>query len=272
LRSFFQKATPRRAAGGKLYKTGDLGRWLADGSIEFLGRIDQQVKIRGFRIELGEIENRLLGIPGVDEAVVLAKEYHEGDKCLCAYIVAHREAPLERSPASPDYSFDAASLREHLSRTLPGYMIPTFFIPIEKMPLNRNGKIDRGALPEPGGDHIESGVEYVPPGSRMEEIIVEALQEVLAIPRVGIDDNFFDIGGNSLNVTRVTGKLKEELGINIPLVTMFRYTTVRKLAGYLSREDRQEAVIGETVDRKNKIDEAKKRKLKKIGKGIRRKI
>jgi amino acid adenylation domain-containing protein len=237
-----------------LYKTGDLCRWQPGPHIEFLGRIDQQVKLRGFRIELGEIENRILEHEDVKEAVVIDRQPDAGDKYLCAYVV----------PVNNSIEIKSAELREFLGHTLPGYMIPAFFIPIAKIPLNPNGKTDRKALPDPAGIVLQSDVDYVPPETPVQESIVRIWQEVLGLPRVGIHDNFFDIGGNSLNVVRAGMKMKEELGITIPLVTMFRYTTISKLAAHLSKEDPEDTIIREAVDRDDKIDEGKKRRLQKI--------
>jgi len=238
----------------RLYRTGDLTRWLPDGNIEYLGRIDHQVKIRGFRIELEEIEKRLLEHENVKETVVTAGQVKGGDAYLCAYIVAK----------DAEQRVVSSELRHYLSQTLPVYMIPAFFIPIEQIPLNPNGKIDRKCLPEPGDGTLRPAAGYMPPENRVEETIVRIWQEILSLPRIGIHDNFFDIGGNSLNVIRVGRKLKRELGITVPVVDMFRYTTVSKLAAHLGRTGSQEAAIQEGVDREDKIDEGKKRRLQKI--------
>ena len=142
-----------------MYRTGDLARWLPDGNIEFIGRIDHQVKIRGFRIELGEIESQLLKHEEIKEAVVIDREDKDGNKYLCAYVVSNKEMTV-------------IELREHLSKELPDYMVPAYFMQLEKIPLTPNGKIDRKALPEPDGD-INTGVEYVAPRNEIEEKIVK---------------------------------------------------------------------------------------------------
>jgi acyl-CoA synthetase (AMP-forming)/AMP-acid ligase II/acyl carrier protein len=283
---------------GLLYKTGDLARWLPDGNIEFLGRKDSQVKIRGFRIEPGEIENRLLEHERVKEAIVIDFSTSEGEKYLCAYIVAKstesetgHSGPIHQTLRTvetqnlasqpeeiPSPGFRGAAprmavgrgglspsdLRRFLAHNLPNYMIPSHFIFIDNIPLNPNGKVDRNALPDPGSAGLYPEENFVAPRNQLEESITRIWQEVLGLSRVGINDNFFDIGGNSLNVIRVGAKMKQELGISIPLVTMFRYTTVSGLVNYLSSQDRDEPIIRETVDREDRVYEGKKRRLQKI--------
>jgi len=217
-----------------LYRTGDLARWLPDGNLEFLGRIDHQVKIRGFRIELGEIENRLTRHPAIKKAVVTARETTRGnreDKYLCAYIV------LESGGGSPP-TLPPAELREFLSRELPDHMIPSYFVPIDKIPLTPNGKIDGKALPEPA---VEPGTDYIAPGDAVEEKLAEIWGEVLfggnpsqgAAGIVGIDDNFFRLGGHSLTATVLTSRIHKELNVIIPLAELFKTPTVRGLSGYI---------------------------------------
>ncbi|WP_036723329.1 amino acid adenylation domain-containing protein, partial [Paenibacillus forsythiae] len=157
--------------GERMYRTGDLARWLPDGNIEYMGRIDHQVKIRGYRIELGEIEAQLLKGESVREAIVIAHEVEEGDRALCAYFVADRE-------------LTGSELRGALSQSLPGYMIPAYFVQLERMPLTPNGKIDRKALPAPEG-HLQSGTEYVAARTSVEEALVRIWQQVLGLPQVG---------------------------------------------------------------------------------------
>jgi amino acid adenylation domain-containing protein/thioester reductase-like protein len=181
------------APGERLYKTGDLARWLPDGNIEFLGRIDHQVKIRGFRIELGEIESALLSCPAVKETLVTAREDANGNKSLCAYVVSEGD-------------FSIPELRERLLKSLPEYMVPAYFVRLDKMPLNRNGKIDRKALPEPSGDSMIKK-EYAPARNETDEALCKIWTDVLGIEKIGIEDNFFDLGGNSLLIIRVLGAL-----------------------------------------------------------------
>jgi acyl carrier protein len=234
------------------YKTGDLARRLADGNIEFLGRLDHQVKIRGFRIEPGEIERRLEAHETIKEAVVIDREKESGERYLCAYFVPAGGA-VE--------TFDIESLREYLARVFPDYMIPAFFAALEKIPLNPNGKLDRNALPDPGSTGLLSGSDPVLPRTAMEKVIGEIWREVLGIEKVGIDDKFFSVGGNSLNLIRMNARLNQELGIEIPGVVIFQYPTIRMLVQYLNREEK----TGE-IDRKAKVEEGKNRRLQKIQK------
>ena len=201
----------------RLYKTGDLGRWLADGSIEFLGRIDHQVKIRGFRIELGEIENQLLKLDGLKEAVVLARVDTTEDKYLCAYLIAEKE-------------FSTNEIRQHLSVNLPEYMIPSYFIQLEKLPLTANGKLDLKALPEPEG-RVET--DYVAPQNELEEILAGIWGEVLGKERIGIDDNFFELGGHSLKATGIVLRIHKVLNVALSLNELFRAPTISELAEYI---------------------------------------
>ncbi|MCU0287448.1 MAG: amino acid adenylation domain-containing protein, partial [Acidobacteria bacterium] len=213
------------------YRTGDLARWLPDGNIEFLGRMDQQVKIRGFRIELGEIENRLLKHPGITEAVVLMQEETQGDKYLCAYVVSERE-------------YEIAELHEFLAGQLPDYMIPSYFIPLEKIPLTPNGKINREALPEPGW---KIGKHYIAPRNELEKKLVELWSEILAqiSTGIGIDDNFFQLGGHSLKATVLVSRIHKELNIIIPLAELFKNPTIRGLSEYIriARKDFYQSIM-----------------------------
>ncbi|HLP62579.1 MAG TPA: non-ribosomal peptide synthetase, partial [Candidatus Deferrimicrobium sp.] len=236
----------------RLYCTGDLGRWLPDGNIEFLGRIDQQVKIRGFRIELGEIENRLLGHPGITGCVVTLGTRKSGEKYICAYFTAAT-------------SLEISAIRDYLSAHLPGYMIPAYFMPIESIPVTPNGKIDKKRLPAPEAkidDH------FVAPKSNCEKAIASLWKEVLELEDVGLDDNFFELGGNSLDILKVNHRLKEKLEKDIPVMVMFRYPTVKTLAGYLDQDTDDLAVnkkeIFEAIDKgKNKLKKRmEKRKMR----------
>ena len=170
-----------------MYKTGDLARWLPDGNIEYLGRIDDQVKIRGYRIELGEVEAAMNQHASIQEAVVIAREDGEGTKSLCAYFVSKEKS-------------NTVELRNHLSEVLPNYMLPSYFVQMEQMPLTTNGKLDRKALPAPEGQ-INTGVAYEAPRTAVEEILTTIWQEVLGVERIGIADNFFEWGGHSLKAT-----------------------------------------------------------------------
>jgi amino acid adenylation domain-containing protein len=201
----------------RLYHTGDLGRWTTGGEIEILGRVDSQVKIRGFRIEPKEIEHILLRDKKVMEAVVIDYEKEEGQMYLCAFLKAEEEIPTSQ-------------LRDQLSRILPDYMVPSYFMFLDKLPLTPNGKIDRKALPKP---EIKSGATYVAPGNEKEKIIAELWKEVLKIEKVGIHDNFFELGGNSLSIIQLNVRLKEVLNADIPVVTLFQYPTVHSMFFYL---------------------------------------
>ncbi|MCX6578639.1 MAG: amino acid adenylation domain-containing protein [Candidatus Aminicenantes bacterium] len=207
-----------------LYSTGDLARWLPDGNIEFLGRMDQQVKIRGFRIELAEIENRLKEHPLIKEAVVIDRNDNER-KYLCAYIVVGQT--LEKGMA-------VQQLKEYLEAKLPAYMVPACFVEIDKIPLKANGKIDRDMLPGPMELDFHTGDAYRAPGTDIQRTIAAIWEEVLGREKIGIRDNFFDMGGNSLDFVRVSNKLKEKLGRDIPVVTLFTYPTISSLEHYLS--------------------------------------
>ncbi|MCP4110806.1 MAG: amino acid adenylation domain-containing protein, partial [Desulfobacteraceae bacterium] len=225
----------------RLYRTGDLGRRLQDGNIEFLGRNDDQVKVRGYRIELGEIRNRLLCHKSVKDAAVIAKDFRGNEENeLSAYVTAEGKLNI-------------SELRNHLKALLPDYMIPSYFIQLDEIPLLPSGKTDRKALPDPEGlrPDLESG--YVMPRTQAERRIVEVWQEALGLEKVGVNDNFFDLGGHSLLIVRVQNMLREKFGINIAVVNLFRYPTIAALAGYLAQEDdRGEEAIQKVRDRAEK--------------------
>ncbi|OMF04068.1 non-ribosomal peptide synthetase [Paenibacillus amylolyticus] len=204
------------AEGEKLYRSGDLAAWLPDGNIEYLGRIDHQVKIRGYRIELDEIETQLLNVEGVEEAVVLARQDNEGEKALVAYFVADR-------------TLTVSEMRTSLAQGMPGYMIPSYFVQLERMPLTSNGKVDRKALPEPQGS-LQTGVEYVAPRNLTESQLVKIWEEVLGNSGIGVLDNFFELGGHSLRATNLVSKIRKEMNVELPLRDVFRYMTVESMA------------------------------------------
>ncbi|MFC2145920.1 amino acid adenylation domain-containing protein [Acidobacteriota bacterium] len=203
----------------KIYKTGDLARWLPDGNIEFLGRIDHQVKIRGFRIELGEIESHLLKYESIREVVVIAKDIMDSGKNLCAYIVSQRD-------------IHAAELKDYLAQLLPYYMIPTYFTRLGEIPLTSNGKVNRKLLPTP---EVQGNDEYVPPRNQLEEKMIDIVAEVLGIEKdiIGIDTKFFDIGGNSLNATILVTKIYKELNVELKILDIFANPTIRKLSSLI---------------------------------------
>ena len=216
--------------GEKLYRTGDLARWRSDGNIEFLGRIDHQVKIRGFRIELGEIENTLLKHSNIKESVVLARE-DKGDKFLCAYIVTEGNSDHEK-------------LRTFLSSSLPDYMIPSYFVELDKIPLTSNAKVNRKALPSP---EIKAGADYVAPSNKIEEKLVDIWSNVLNVPReeISVTANFFSLGGHSLKATVLILRINKEFNIQISLGKIFELQTIRELAMIIFNLSDQEKVVEE---------------------------
>jgi amino acid adenylation domain-containing protein len=205
-----------------LYRTGDLARWLPDGNIEFLGRADFQVKIRGFRVEPGEIENRLTELEIIHEAVVVVKETNN-EKYLCAYVVS-----------AAGKEIDTVELRSTLLEKLPDYMVPAYFVQIEKIPLTPNGKCDRRALPEP---EMKAGANYVAPRDESERKLVEIWASVLGVAaeHISVDDDFFELGGHSLKATILLARIYKEFHIKVPLKEIFSLPTVRGLAGYIKK-------------------------------------
>lgn len=201
----------------RIYSAGDLARYLPDGRIECLGRIDHQVKIRGFRIELGEIETHLSKHPAVNKCVVVAREDRPGDKRLVAYIVSEKAGQL-----------DHTEMRFFLKRTLPEYMIPSTIVALDALPMTPNGKIDRKALPVPG--RVESAQLFTGPRTHMEKTIARIWAEVLGIGHVDVHDDFFDLGGHSLLATQLAAKLREAFGIDLPLRAIFIDSSVAKIA------------------------------------------
>jgi acyl-coenzyme A synthetase/AMP-(fatty) acid ligase len=188
-----------KSPGARLYRTGDLVRHRPQGGLEYLGRLDHQVKIRGFRIELGEIEAVLAGHPGVEAGVVTVRELASGDRQLTAYLVFGRQQPT------------ITELRRYLKKTLPSHMVPSSFVVLDALPLTENGKVDRGALPSLGG-RGDGGEGYVAPRTPMEMFVAAVWQEALGLERVGVHDNFFDLGGHSLLSLRVLARIEERVG------------------------------------------------------------
>jgi amino acid adenylation domain-containing protein len=224
--------------GEILYKTGDIARWMTDGNIQFLGRMDEQVKIRGYRIELAEIEYHLLNHTKVKDAVVLTSP--SGDGHLSAYIVPANKQPLS-----------VPELRLFLSRQLPDYMLPSYYKQVEKIPLTSVGKIDRMALYN-SSVGLSTGVEYKAPHGKIEKIIADIWKKLLNLDNPGVNDNFFDLGGNSLNIIQANVRINETLGIEIPVMVMFQYPTIGSLANYLDQSRRNETL----KEQENKESEA----------------
>jgi amino acid adenylation domain-containing protein len=211
---------PFEGAYGRMYRTGDLARYLPDGSIEFLGRNDHQVKIRGYRIELGEIETRLAEHELVEEAVVVAREDGGSEKRLVAYVVAREET---------DAGELATILRAHLAGILPEYMVPVAFVSLKELPLTPNGKLDRKALPAPEGEaYAQHG--YEEPQGEIEEQLAEMWQELLGVERVGRQDHFFELGGHSLLAMRLVARVRQVLGVELGVTTLFAWPRLAQLA------------------------------------------
>ena len=206
-----------RIANARMYKTGDLGRWLPDGNLEFRGRNDFQIKLRGYRIELGEIESRLVACDGVEEAVVVMREDTPGEKYMVAYMIAQSGATLS-----------ATSLREQLQRVLPEYMLPTAFVTLDAFPLTPSGKLDRGALP--ASEYADLPIRaYEAPIGSIESAIVDVWQTLLSVERVGRHDNFFDLGGHSLRSVAMVERLRQR-GILLDRRAIFNAPSVAELA------------------------------------------
>jgi hypothetical protein len=210
--------------GARMYRSGDLGRYLADGDLEYLGRIDHQVKIRGFRIELGEIEAAVTRHPAVREAVVLALEAGPAERRLVAFVGAE---PDGEAPSLSD-------LRAFLAPTLPDYMLPAGLVPLAALPLTGNGKVDRAALARRGAAAAGTATPgEAAPRTELERFLVRLWSEHLRVERVGIEDNFFELGGNSLSAAVLVNRLQQELQETVELVTIFDAPTVGRLAAHL---------------------------------------
>jgi amino acid adenylation domain-containing protein len=220
----------------RLYKTGDLARFLPNGTIQFFGRMDNQVKVRGFRIELGEIETILDRQSDVRQNVVVVREDKPGDKRLVAYIIAEDSRTL-----------DMARLRESLHETLPQYMIPSAFVELDSFPLTPNGKINRRALPPPDPTMFETVETYVAPRNATEAKLAKIWEEVLQLERVGIHDNFFDLGGHSLLAVRLFSQIEKTFDKQLPLATLFRSPTVAYLAELLHVEPEERSAVWEPI-------------------------
>ena len=235
------------APGARLYRTGDLARFLPDGNIEFLGRADHQVKLHGFRIELGEIEAALAQHPAVDQVAVLLREDQPGDKRLVGYVVLDQE-----------HVVTIADLRRFLHEKLPEYMVPSSVVMLDVLPLTPNGKVDRRALPEPLGRR-QSEEAFVPPQNETQQKIADIWKEVLRVEKVGIHDNFFDLGGHSLLVVKVHGKLREVFDRNLSIVDLFRFPTVASLANQCTKDQSEEPKFHAVRDRAEKQKHALQR-------------
>jgi acyl carrier protein len=217
--------------GGRVYRSGDLVRWTRDEQIDFLGRIDGQVKLRGLRIELGEVESALLTHPSVRMATVLLRPDRRGEKQLVGYFTSvGLPAPSE------------GELRRHLGEQLPEYMVPTAWVALDELPLTAARKIDRAALPAPDHDAGDKVRHYIPPATPVEARVAEIFAEVLSLARVGADENFFELGGNSLQAMRVVSRINKAFRVKVTIRMLYGTTTVRaiaeKIAGLPAAEGR----------------------------------
>ncbi|MGD2089946.1 MAG: amino acid adenylation domain-containing protein [Candidatus Aminicenantes bacterium] len=230
----------------KLYKTGDLARYLADGNIEFLGRSDHQVKLRGYRVELGEIEIVLTRHPTVREAVVIVREDATGDKYLTAYVTAQ----MGKDP-------DTRELRNHVKEKLPAYMVPAVVMVLEALPLTAGGKVDRRVLPAPDKERLVRATSYVRPRTSVEEILTEMWAQVLEVKQVGIYDDFFELGGHSLLATRIISRIRDTFQVEVPLRSLFKTPTPADIAeiitGNQGRQNEQKPdSLSRIIPKKNK--------------------
>jgi len=239
----------------RLYNTGDKGRYLSNGEIEYIGRIDHQVKVRGFRIELGEIESIISQYPAVRETVVIVSEESVDSKRLVAYVVPQKEEILVIS-----------ELRKFLESKLPNYMVPAVFVILEALPLTPNGKIDRKALPTPDTMRPELEAVYQPPETEVDQTIADIWQKVLQLENVGIHDNFFEIGGHSLLLVQVHSKLLEVLQTDLSILDLFKYPTINSLGNYFNQVKKKQPSDDMIIDVTEKIADGKAQQRKRLQK------
>jgi natural product biosynthesis luciferase-like monooxygenase protein len=226
------------APGARLYRTGDLGRFGRDGRILFLGRVDQQVKIRGYRIELGEIEAAILALPAVRDAAVIAREDSSGDKRLVGYFTV-----------KAGHAASTVDLRSALRGRLPEYMVPSNLVVLDSLPLTPNKKIDRKALPAPESVSAEPKASFLAPATELEHAIAGIWSDLLRMPRVGLDDNFFDSGGHSLLAVQAHRRLRDAIGRDLALTDLFRFPTIRSLVRHLERGEGEDPGLARSVSR-----------------------
>jgi amino acid adenylation domain-containing protein len=228
-------ANPFDTGGGRLYRTGDVGLWGADGNVEYLGRADGQVKVRGFRIEPGEIDATLATHPAVSHATVLIREDHPGDQRLIAYLIP-----------DPDQSVTAEDLRAYLTQSLPAYMVPAGFVFLEQFPITSNGKLDRKALPAP---EFTGDGDDTQPCSPTEEILAEMWAEVLGVDQIGVHQDFFDLGGNSILSLQVIARMRNAFNLDFSVKSFFDGPTVALLAGVVEEQillELEESLLSES--------------------------
>lgn len=226
--------------GERLFKTGDLGAWLPEGVLKYLGRKDQQVKIRGYRIELGEVETALRKHPKVSDAVAVTRDDPSGNRKLVAYFV------------SDDDRLNHSELHNWLVQKVPFYMVPAAFERLDSIPLNSNGKVNWDALPEPTAMRPVLNTAYLAPENETEQKVLQIWQDILKIDKIGINDNFFELGGNSILITQAHQRIKATCQCNIPLVDMFKHPTIRLLAQSISENDNQKNIFNEIQDEMEK--------------------
>ncbi|HJR08158.1 MAG TPA: amino acid adenylation domain-containing protein [Pyrinomonadaceae bacterium] len=215
-----------RTTGARLYQTGDIGRYLPDGTLKIIGRADEQVKVRGYRIELSEIEAVLGTHPAIKETVVLASENAAGDRRVVAYVVADQT----------ESALSVNDLRDYMKERLPEYMIPAVFVLLDELPLTTNGKVNRRALPAPDLERAEAGDAFVAPRDFLEQPLIKIWEEVLGVKPIGVADNFFDLGGHSLLALRLMGEIQKQFGRELPLAILFEQPTVEHLAKALHQQ------------------------------------
>jgi acyl carrier protein len=239
---------------GRLYRTGDVGRYLGNGAIEYQGRRDEQVKVRGYRIELGEIEGVLQEHEGVKEAAVVVREAVGGagraEKRLVGYVVL-------------EGGVKTGELRRYLKERLPEYMVPGVWVEMERMPVTANGKLDRRGLPEPEGGRPELEVGYEEAGTETEKKLAEIWAQVLGVEKVGVHDNFFDLGGQSLLATQIISRSRKALHIELPLRKLFEFPTVAELANVIAgiRTEQSDAILANELAELQALSEAEAQKL-----------
>lgn len=207
--------------GTKMYRTGDLGSWLPNGNIEYLGRIDHQVKVRGYRVELGEIEEVLTQHQFIQDAVVVDYIDQQGDTYLCAYVISKKQ----------DQKLNMTEVKEYVTKKIPKYMLPSFFIQLEEIPLTTNDKVDRKALPKPTNTLLEN--EYVAPKNEVEVKLVNIWERILGIDQVGVNHSFFEVGGHSLHAIRLVIEILQTLEVEVPVQIIFEHPTIRELGRYI---------------------------------------
>lgn len=238
----FQMDPFSRQRGARMYRTGDLARYRPDGIIEFCGRNDSQIKIRSFRVELGEIESVLIRHPAIREVVVTTEELAGGERRMIAYYVCRENDRL-----------DHQDLRAHVTNLLPAHMIPSVFIPLEKIPLTASGKVDRKSLPPPD-EKLENTAEFIAPRDPIEEDLAKLWAEVLKTPRVGIYDNFFDLGGHSLTATRLVARVRSSYHVELPLRRLFETPNIAGMAAALVQEMLEQAEKSEVEELLAEVD------------------